>query len=376
MYKKNNYKIFVLMFILVFIMNDIFPEKNVKKTHSKVSIVIFGDLMIHEEQIKSAYNKKTKSYNFDNSFKYIKDFFKKQDLVIGNLEFTFGGKPYEGFPIFSSPVSMAESLKNSGINCVVTANNHSNDRDNYGIKNTINVLDKYKIKHTGTFKNKKDKQKNNPLIISIKGIKIALLNYTAFTNIPLKKNNYQINIINKTSLINDIKKVKSREADIIIVYFHWGNEYDYKVTNFQKIVSEICLENGVDIIVGSHPHVIQKMKILNKYNKKQVIAYSLGNFLSAQRDFYNSGGAGLKLIIKKENNKTYITNAKYFLNYVYSSIENNKRNFIVIPQWYFSRFHQKDFEFIRMKKFFNNHDKYLRNIPKGINVLNYNIIND
>ena len=371
MNKNNNFKIIVLMIVLIFLLNSSLTAENLQKTNSEISIVILGDLMIHEEQLKSAYNKKTKSYNFDKSFRYIKNFLKKQDLVIANIEFTFGGKPFKGFPLFTSPESMAESLKNSGINCVVTANNHSYDMSSLGIKNTINVLNKYNIKHTGTFITKKDKRKNNPLIISKSGIKIALLNYTGFTNIPLKKKKYQVNIINEKVLVNDIKKAKNFNSDIIIVYFHWGKEYDSKITNYQKIISEICIENGVDIVVGTHPHVIQKMELNKKKDKTHFIAYSLGNFLSSQRNITSSGGAGLKIMVKKEKDRIYINNAGYFLSYVYSFLKKDKRYFTIIPSWYFNKISPKNIEFIRMKKFFSYHEKFLESKTKEINALNY-----
>ena len=180
--------------------------------------------------------------------------------VIGNLEVTFSGKPYKGYPRFSSPDQLAFDIKNAGIEYLVTANNHIYDYGLKGFYKTLNILDSADIVHTGTFRNNADKQKRHPMIIEENGFKIALLNYTYEVNGGVYSSKILINEIDKNIIRNDLIETNKENYDAIIVFFHWGKEYQRTSDTRQKELAKLCFENGANMVIGSHPHVIQEME--------------------------------------------------------------------------------------------------------------------
>ena len=137
---------------------------------NKLSILFIGDIMGHDEQIWSAEDRATHTYNYDDVFKFIEPEVSEADLAVANLEVTLGGTPYSGYPAFSSPVALAKSCYKAGIDCFVTANNHAADRGKKGIISTIGRLDSLRIPHTGTFYNNEERDTVYPLIIRKKGL--------------------------------------------------------------------------------------------------------------------------------------------------------------------------------------------------------------
>ena len=182
----------------------------------KVSFIFAGDVMNHLTQIKAANIPGTKKYDFSPVFHYVSPILKSYDFAVGNLETTFAGEPYSGYPAFSAPDTIAYFLKSAGFNVMVTANNHSSDRGLRGIRGTINGLDKAEILHTGTFCDEFTKSKTSPLYLEKNGMKIALLNYTYGTNNGVK--NLLINIIDTGLIKKDINIAKAEKTDAIIVF--------------------------------------------------------------------------------------------------------------------------------------------------------------
>uniref|UniRef100_UPI00404A4B73 CapA family protein n=1 Tax=Flavobacterium sp. TaxID=239 RepID=UPI00404A4B73 len=298
-----------------------------------LSFVFIGDIMGHEPQINAAFDKETNSYNYDAVFDEVAPIIKNADFAIANLEVTLAGKPFSGYPQFSSPDALAVSAKNSGIDVLVTSNNHSCDRGKKGILRTIQVLDSLKIQHTGTFKDSLDRVQNNLLVLSKNNIKVGLLNYTYGTNgIETPKPTF-VNRIDTTMMLSDIKKAQNAALDKLIVVIHWGEEYQSQPSKNQTDIAEFLFKNGVDIIVGSHPHVLQKMEYLPNVGaqKERLIAYSLGNFVSNQRTRKRDGGAIFQFTIVKRNNKVNISSSGYYLTWVNKPLINDSVKFQVIP---------------------------------------------
>jgi poly-gamma-glutamate synthesis protein (capsule biosynthesis protein) len=247
----------------------------------KISLLFIGDVMGHDEQIWSAENRESHTYNYDDVFQFIKPVISEADIAIANFEVTLGGQPFMGYPQFSSPAELAVACANAGIDYLVTANNHSADRGKNGIINTVNRLDSIGIPHTGTFLNKATKDSLSPLMIKRNGISIALLNYTYGTNginVPVP---VIVNMLDKDVITGDIQKAKKNKPDIIILFLHWGTEYDTVPAKVQTDLAEYFLSSGVDLVIGSHPHVIQKMVWYNNIPGKKdgIVVYSLGNFV-------------------------------------------------------------------------------------------------
>ena len=199
-----------------------------QETASRMSLLFMGDVMGHIPQVEGAYNDDTKRYDYMPVFDKIKHKFAQVDFAIANLEVTLAGKPYKGYPQFSSPDALAAACRDSGIDVLVTANNHTCDRGKKGIIRTLNVLDSLKIAHTGTFRNKAEFDKKNLLVLSKNGISVGILNYTYGTNgLPVPEPTV-VNRIDLNLMKQDIEKAKKAQLDKLIVVIHWGIEYQQK----------------------------------------------------------------------------------------------------------------------------------------------------
>ena len=317
----SKFKIIALLLILS---SKVFSQ-SIEQTDS-ITLTFIGDIMGHTSQINAAYDSKTKTYDYNPVFEKMPDAVRNSDFAIGNLEVTLAGKPYTGYPQFSSPDELAVACKNNGIDVLVTANNHSCDKGKKGVLRTIKVLDSLDIKHTGTFTDSSDREKNNLLVLEKNNIKVGILNYTFSTNqIPTPKPTF-VNRIDKSLMLADIEKSKKDSLDKLIVFIHWGNEYKNHPGQSQTRIAKFLFDNGVDIIIGAHPHVLQKIE----FKEDKFIAYSLGNFVSAQRTSGRDGGAIVELTISKKDEKAYISNYGYHLTWVHKFIENKQYKYEIL----------------------------------------------
>ena len=322
----------------------------------KISLLFIGDIMGHDEQIWSAENRETHTFDYDNVFRYIKPVISEADIAIANFEVTLAGPPYMGYPQFSSPAALAAACKNAGIDCMVTANNHAADRGKTGISGTINRLDSIGIPHTGTFLNAADRDSLYPLIIKKNGISIALLNYTYGTNGIKVPEPVIVNLLDKDLITGDVKKAKSKNPDITILFLHWGTEYDTVPSKTQTDLAEYFFSLGVDLVIGSHPHVLQKMVWSKRDNGATdgIVVYSMGNFVSNQRKPKTDGGAIVRIEFTKIDNQFKISDAGYYLTWVYTPIEKYRKKFFIIPCSQFENypdFFSKPAEYIQMKNY-------------------------
>jgi poly-gamma-glutamate capsule biosynthesis protein CapA/YwtB (metallophosphatase superfamily) len=316
----------------------------------KLSLLFIGDIMGHDEQIWSAENRETHTFNYDDVFRYIKPVISEADVAIANFEVTLAGPPYMGYPQFSSPADLAVACRNAGIDYLVTANNHAADRGKNGIINTINKLDSIGIPHTGTFLNSAARDSLSPLMIYRKGISIALLNYTYGTNGIKVPDPVIVNMLDKDLITNDVKKAKNNKADIVILFLHWGTEYDTVPAKSQTDLAAYFFSIGVDLVIGSHPHVLQKM-VWTKNSapgKDGVVVYSLGNFVSNQRKPKTDGGSMVRIELTLNSDSFNISDAGFYLTWVYTPIEKYRKKFFILPCS----------EFENKPDFFSNPDQY------------------
>ena len=269
-------------------------------------MTVVGDIMCHNTQYQDAYDKATDSYDFSHVFSNIASNLRDADITIGNLETTFAGpeKGYSGYPTFNTPDALATNLKELGFDVLSTANNHSLDKGYNGLVRTIETLDNVGISHMGTYAS--EGAQSEILIKEVNGIKIAFLAYTYGTNgIPVPSGKeYCINLIDKDAIKQDLEKAKSLGVDLISVNMHWGNEYRLKSTSEQEDLADFLFQNGVDLILGSHPHVLEPMErreiTLEDGSKKDgFLIYSLGNFVSGQNKEYTNHSIILNLKITK-----------------------------------------------------------------------------
>lgn len=297
----------------------------------RLKLLFFGDIMQHDSQIQSAYDAGRGVYDYISCFEPMRSLFSHADLVIGNLELTLAGPPYKGYPMFSAPDALAVALKEAGVNVLVTANNHSLDRRKQGLERTINVLDSLGFYYTGTFKSAEERERKYPLLIEEKGFRLSLLNYTYGTNgIPVTKPNI-VNLIDTAQISIDLSKAKLQRPDAIIVFMHWGNEYERTGSKAQKDLAKFCFDKGATMVIGAHPHVLQPAEFYP--DKNHLVAYSLGNFVSGQRVRYRDGGMVLEVDLfklKDSISSTIIADAGYHLVWVYREPA-GKRAYQMIP---------------------------------------------
>ncbi|MBG16551.1 MAG: capsule biosynthesis protein CapA [Crocinitomicaceae bacterium] len=338
-----------------------------ESNENELSLLFIGDIMGHGPQIKGAYNDSTKTYSYNDMFTYIKDEVSDADFTIANLEVTLAGKPYQGYPKFSSPDALALACKNNGIDGFVMANNHSCDRGDKGIIRSIEVVEKLNLLHTGTFKNKSTRDSLNLLILEKNNIKVGILNYTYGTNGLSFGDSVYVNLIDTTLMAKDIAKAKQLDIDKLIVFTHWGGEYKEQPDNYQLKTAQFLFSKNVDIIIGSHPHVLQKMIYVPKSESQDklnesFIVYSLGNYVSNQRDRRKDGGCMVKLILQKNEQEVRIKECGYLLTWVYRRLIDSKYNYQILPCSKFendSMFFDKKEDFQKMNVFIDDSRKLL-----------------
>lgn len=313
------------------------PKENKNLEKKEITITCWGDYMNHITQIRQA---KATNYDFTDSFAVIKDIVGKSDLSIVNLETTIAknASDMSGYPEFATHENVIKALKDTGFDVVSTANNHSYDRRLKGIDHTINTIEKYGLKRTGTFK---ENESTNPLIIDVKGIKVGFFSYTqmlnGFENSMLNSGrDTAVNIINMEQIQKDVDYLKQNHADVIMCYMHWGEEYSDYLNSYQKNTFKKFSDMGVDLVIGSHPHTIQKADVIENDGKNSYCVYSMGNLVSDQRESYGQYygveiGVYSDIKIEKIGDKTTVKsfeNKPYYLDKYTDSVTTR---YVVVP---------------------------------------------
>lgn len=291
------------------------------------SLAAIGDVMCHNTQYKDAYNSSTDSYDFSYVFEDIQTYIQSADISIGSLETTFAGKDrgYSNYPTFNSPEQLAYDLSEMGLDVLSTAGNHALDKGFSGLSNTLDVLDDANISHSGTYGSQEDR--DSVLIKDVKGVKVAILSYTYGTNgIPVPSDKeFCVNLIDKDLIKKDIENAKSQNADVIISCMHWGIEYQTTPNDEQEDLANFLFENGVDIILGNHPHVLQPMEkrsvtLADGTVKDCFVVYALGNFICDQNSENTRNSIILNLdITKNTDGKISIDKVDYVPIYMYKN---------------------------------------------------------
>lgn len=260
-------------------------------------IQMMGDILLHDTSRESG--KQTDgSYDFSSYFDIIKDQL-TGDLVIANLESpvdaNLDGTGYSGYPAFNVPREIVPAIKNAGIDLVTTCNNHAFDRGWQGVVNTRITLQNMGLDFVGTYETQA--QYDTPKILDVNGIKVGIIAYSDSSNgllstIPSEHRGYAMRLFNSSNLddlprlLADVEAAKAAGAEFIIFYMHWGAEYQYQPTAGMRSYAQALIENGVDVLMGDHPHCVQPItKKTIQYegrDKEVLVVYSLGNFFADQ----------------------------------------------------------------------------------------------
>ena len=237
-----------------------------------LTLTVIGDIMLHSRQME---------YPYGPFLAGVAPRLREADFAIGNMEFTLGGEPYSGYPAFSAPDSYAEYAAECGIDIFLTANNHILDKGLKGLARTIEVYermeDEWNVRFTGSAVNEEDKCRRYPLMVRKKGFNIALLNFTYGTNAGGLSGSWPATFrMNREDIAGAIDRAEEKMADFIIALPHWGNEYELRHSRSQMELAEWMIAEGVDVIVGSHPHVVQDSCTIDG----KPVFFSIGNAVS------------------------------------------------------------------------------------------------
>lgn len=268
----------------------------------RVRLLFGGDVMQHLPQVMAA--RRETGFDYREVFGHLARRFRAADLVVVNLETTLTRtERYTGYPCFRSPVALADALRDAGVDVAVLANNHCCDGGAAGVHTTVAELLRCGIRHTGVFTDSLDRAANNPLWLERYGVRFALLNYTYGTNgIPVP-HGVQINLIDTVRMAADLEAARNGRPDCVAVCIHWGNEYERRENAEQRRLAQFLRSNGADLVIGSHPHVVQPFEA----DSSHVVLYSLGNFVSNQRRRYCDGGliAEIEAVKHPDGRMTY-----------------------------------------------------------------------
>ncbi|MBQ9609988.1 MAG: CapA family protein [Lachnospiraceae bacterium] len=301
-------------------------DLDIQSPPKEVTLTIIGDVMMHEWQIERSYDKDTDSFDVSDGFVYVEKYLSHADYTIANLETTLPGRNngamtdilgYSGYPMFSSPECLADTLQDIGIDFLQTANNHSLDSWEDGIYATIDYLDSIGFEHTGTFKTEEDNEKQ--CIIEINGITFGFVAYTYGTNgLPVPSERpWCINTLETyrdDKLEEMYQKVRDLDAagvDFVCPLIHFGTEYTEVPDSWQEMVVDGLFEAGADVIFGGHPHVVEPIDVRTITNpdgstRTGYVVYSYGNFISSQR--YDGVNKDLGMITDFTFKKEYVDN--------------------------------------------------------------------
>ena len=332
--------------------NDVVEESPIKEY--KLSLIMGGDALIHSSVYMDA--KKNGKYDFHEMLENIKPIVSEYDLAYYNQETILGGTEIglSTYPCFNSPYEVGDAFIDAGFNVVSLANNHTLDRGSKAIINSRNYWNNKDVMVNGSATSLEER--NNIDIREKNGISYALLSYTTSTNGISRKNDYYVNWYSEEAVKRDVDAVRDK-VDLLMVAIHWGVEYNTGVTANQKKIASYLASLGVDIVIGSHPHVIEPVE----YIGNTLVIYSLGNFISGQRTNEQLSGLLMSVNVNKvvdtEVNVTSITLSDATAQFVYTYSDrstSNRKGFKLYP---YSMLNEKLF-----KDYLNMYDKLKKRV--------------
>lgn len=309
-----------------------------------ITIAAVGDVLPHIGILSSARDANTGKYDFWPIFRPIAPYLANADYTVVNLETRLAGPStgYTGYPMFNSPIELAQTLKKSGVDLCATANNHTMDRGWPGIVGTLDRLDQVGLAHVGTYRSMAEKR--IPLVVDINGIKVGFLNYATWLNgfdPPKDQAAYAINILDVDKVAAEAMLARTYGAEVVIAILHYGNQYERQPSADQIKVSQGTvdydglLSRGVDVIIGAHPHMVQPIAHSLQYAAWKAndtyVAYSLGNFVSAQRKRYTDSGLIAYVHIQKTGLRVNVTGVSYLPVYVQRSVAQYPVRYRILP---------------------------------------------
>ena len=292
---------------------EVFSTPRPDGSPRSVRLRVVGDIMFCQTQLVFA---KDSNYDFHNQFELVADQLANADFTMANMEGTIGKynkSNYSGYPQFNAPEVALAPLKDDGIDFLTLANNHMLDRWSGGVKNTVDNVEKYGFAHVGAYRTQQEK--DTPVIYEVGGIKFGFIAYTHSTNTMEKRGTDEsavalVPYIQKADFKADVQKLRQAGAEVVIAFPHWGKEYVRTPDDSQKKYAKQLAEAGVDIILGSHSHMVQPMGYQTVTNadgsSRQVFTiFSLGNFISDHVLQYTDNGVILDMTVNEHEDGSF-----------------------------------------------------------------------
>ena len=320
----------IILSVVLLVQAAMLAAQSITLPFSRLDILFAGDIMQHQSQLDAA-RCSDGTYSYSPCYKYIKGDVTSAAIAVANLETTVGKGRYGGYPSFCAPDSLLYAVRDAGFDVLLFANNHCLDRGKKGALYTMQMMDSLGIQHCGVYRDSTDRAKRYPLMLDRNGIRVALLNYTYGTNgIPVPSP-LIVNMIDKEVIASDIIKAKKQKADVIICCIHWGDEYVSLPPKSVRDLADWLLMQGVDHIIGGHPHVLQPMEVRNDSRTagKHAVVYSLGNLISGMYDRRRDGGAMVRLELHRFADITYFHSLSYALTWVARPRRDDVTNFVI-----------------------------------------------
>lgn len=313
--------------------SNIFSQESSSKSEEKrISFIGVGDNLIHENVILAG-EKEDGSYDFSHMYENISDEVANADLAFLNQETIFAGPdfPYTGYPTFNTPETLGKNMVDLGFDLVNGATNHTLD---YGPEGTIHALNYWNqfedVIYTGAFLSEEDR--NTVPTIERDGVTFSFLAYTYGTNGMVPDTDWRIAYFDEEQIRQDVARAKEI-SDVVIVSAHWGDENTTVVNDFQRYYGQLFADLEVDVVIGTHPHMIQPIEWLTGENGNEtLVVWSLGNLLAHALEDYNTLGGMITFDFVVEDEETFIDNVLFkptisHFTYHYSDNDVLKRKF-------------------------------------------------
>ncbi|MGO5113500.1 CapA family protein [Candidatus Avoscillospira sp. LCP25S3_F1] len=307
-------------------------------TSSTATLSAVGDIMIYDAQLADA-KEADGTYNFLPALAPVSSLLTAADVTVANFEANFAGEP-AGYPYFRAPESLATTLAGLGVDILQTANTYSIQNGMAGLQSTVQVIRENGMSSLGTYLSSEDKTENQVVVKEVNGIRMAFIGFTKGVNnltvpegseysVDLLYTDYATtyNTVNTAGITAAVEAAKAKDPDVIVAMVHWGSEYETEISATQKQITNTLAQNGVDVIIGSHPHIVGKMEMqtvtVDGKEKQVFVAYSLGNFMGAMnRDSTDvNESVVLNLEFTKTNDSTTISKAEYVPIYFFDNGE-------------------------------------------------------
>lgn len=311
------------------------PEpKEPPVVHARILAV--GDLLMHTPLVYSSQIGEDQ-WDFTPLFEPVRPWIEGADLAVANLETTLTGKdyPWSGYPSFNTPPDFARDVKAVGFDALTNANNHALDYDQPGINNTNAAMDRAGLPHTGASRSPEEQERIMVLPVTPE-INLALLAYTAHTNWLTPAHPWSLNLMEAERVKADVKRARQLPGvDLVALALHFGDEYAREPNEHQEFFVNLALEAGADIILGNHPHVIQKIQrrqVRDEFGRDlpRAVIFSLGNFISNQVGLTKEAGLMFVVDVKKEKGMTTIEEISFVPTWVHGFKANGQKRYRVV----------------------------------------------